>query len=105
MEVRVERERQRFLKSVLRAHFFIANILNKSSAFPVRILFLYPFIAFFFSSSYSLFIISPLQGTETGSKEEHSKNKLQNTNFTKATKFYACYRDFVFLTVPDAFPL
>ena len=23
----------------------------------------------------------------------------------QATKFYACYHDFVFLTVPDAFPL
>ena len=24
---------------------------------------------------------------------------------TKATKFYICYHDFVFLLVPDAFPL
>ena len=76
---------QRLLKSLLRAHHFIENILSKSSV-PVYCLFV--FACFFFllwqfvGSSYSLFI-SPLQDTETGSKDEHSKNKWQNIN---------CYR-------------
>ena len=78
MAVRVERTRtQLLLKSVLRAHHFIENILIKSSAVPVCCLFVFAcFFSFygnFFASSYSLFL-SPLQGTETRSKDEHSKN-------------------------------
>ena len=92
---------------MLRAHHFIENILSKSSV-PVYCLFVFACLFFFLwlfvGSSYSLFI-SPLQDTETGSKDEHSKNNGQNVNFTKATKFYTCYHDYVFLTVPHAFPL
>ena len=79
---------QRSLKSVLRAHHFMANILSKSSV-PVYCLFVFAFFFFllwqFAGSSYSLFI-SPLQDTETGSKDEHSKNNGQNVNFYKSNK-------------------
>ena len=79
---------QRFLKSVLPAHHFIANILNKSSV-PVYCLFVFVRFFFllwqFFAFSYSLFI-SPLKSTETGSKDEHSKNKWQNINCYKSNK-------------------
>ena len=85
---------QRFLKSVLRAHHFIANILSKSSV-PVYCLFVFACFFFLLWQFFCIFLFSVysslLQGTETGSKDEHSKNKLQNTNFTKATKFYACW--------------
>ena len=73
---------------MLRAHHFIENIFSKSSV-PVYCLFI--FACFFFllwqfvGSSYSLFI-SPLQDTETGSKDEHSKNKWQNINCYKSEK-------------------
>ena len=79
---------QRLLKSLLRAHHFIENILSKSSV-PVYCLFVFACLFFilwlFVGSSYSLFI-SPLQDTETGSKDEHSKNKWQNINFYKSNK-------------------
>ena len=73
MAVSLEREQQRFLKSVLSAHHFIENILIKSSAVPVCCLFVFACffsfygIFFFFASSYSMFL-SPLQGTEQGQK-------------------------------------
>ena len=66
----------------------IANILSKSSV-PVYCLFVFACLFFllwlFVGSSYSLFI-SPLQDTETGSKDEHSKNKWQNINCYKSSK-------------------
>ena len=84
-----------------------ANILSKSSV-PVYCLFVFAWLFFliwqvFFAPFYSLFI-SPFQSTETGSKDEHSKNKWQNINCYKSSKIYTCYLDFVFLTVPDPFP-
>ena len=42
-------------------------------------------MASFFELFYSLFI-SPFQSTETGSKDEHSKNKWQNINRYKSSK-------------------
>ena len=42
-------------------------------------------MASFFAPLYSLFI-SPFQSTETGSKDEHSKNKWQNINCYKSNK-------------------
>ena len=93
-----ENTTQRLLKSVLRAHHFIENILSKSSV-PVYCLFV--FACFFFllwqfvGSSYSLFI-SPLQDTETGSKAEHSKNKWQNINCYKSNKVLCMLSRFCF---------
>ena len=60
-------------------------------------------MASFFAPFFSLFI-SPFQSTETGSRDEHSKHKWQNILLQKEAKFYACYHDFGFLTVPDPFP-
>ena len=53
---------QRLLKSVLRAHHFIANILSKCSV-PVYIVCLFLLVSFsfygnFFASSYSLFMLA-----------------------------------------------
>ena len=77
MAMRVEREHSVFWYQCYALIQFIANILIKSSAVPVCCLFVFAcFFSFygnFFSSSYSLFL-SPLHGTETGSKDEHSKN-------------------------------
>ena len=42
-------------------------------------------MASFFAPFYSLFI-SPFHSTETGSKDEHSKNKWQNINCYKSSK-------------------
>ena len=42
-------------------------------------------MASFFAPFYSLFI-SPFQSTETGSRDEHSKNKWQNINCYKSEK-------------------
>ena len=76
---------QRLLKSVLRAHHFIANILSKSSV-PVYCL----FVSFSFYGNFLHLLIlclCSLQGTETGSKDEHSKNKWQNINCLKQQSF------------------
>ena len=76
MAVWIEGEHSVFWNQCYVLIHFIVNILSKTS-FPVYCLFVFPFMAIFFASSYSLFI-SPLQGTETGSKDEHSKNKWQD---------------------------
>ena len=88
MAMRVEREHSVFWNQCNVLIQFIANILSKTS-FPVYCLFVFACLFFllwqFFASSYSLFI-SPLQSTETGSKDEHSKNKSQNINCYKSNK-------------------
>ena len=94
MAVRVEREHSVFWNQCYVLIHFIANILSKSSV-PVYCLFVFACFFFLLWQFFCIFLFSVysslLQGTETGSKDEHSKNKLQNTNFTKATKFYACW--------------
>ena len=87
----------------------IATILSKSSAVPAYCLFVFALFffllwQFFFATPYSLFIC-PLQSTETGSKDEHSKNKSQNINCYKSSKFLCRLSRFCVLTVPDPFPL
>ena len=62
--------------------YFIANILSKSSAVPVYCLF--DFACFFFSFYGKFFCI--FYRTETGLKDEHSKNKRQNINCYKSSK-------------------
>ena len=88
MAVRIEREHSVFWNQCYVPIHFIANILSKTS-FPVYCLFVFACLFFllwqFFASSYSLFI-SQLQSTETGSKDEHSKNILQNINCYKSNK-------------------
>ena len=88
MAMRVEREHSVFWNQCYALIQFIANILSKTS-FPVYCLFVFACLFFllwhFFASCYSLFII-PLHGTETGSKDEHSKNKWQNINCYKSNK-------------------
>ena len=88
MAMRVEREHSVFWYQCYALIQFIANILSKTS-FPVYCFFVFACLFFllwqFFASSYSLFI-SPLQSTETGSKDEHSKNKWQNINCYKSNK-------------------
>ena len=88
MVVRIEREHSVLWNQCYVLIHFIANILSKTS-FPVYCLFVFACLFFllwqFFASSYSLFI-SQLQSTETGSKDEHSKNKSQNINCYKSNK-------------------
>ena len=88
MAMRVELEQSVFWNQCYVLIHFIANILSKTS-FPVYCLLVFACLFFllwqFFASSYSL-LISPLQSTETGSKDEHSKNKSQNINCYKSNK-------------------
>ena len=89
MAVRIEQEHSVFWNQCyIRAHSIYSKYLSKTS-FPVYCLFFFSCLFFllwqFFASSYSLFI-SPLQSIETGSKDEHSKNKSQNVNCYKSNK-------------------
>ena len=88
MAMRVELEQSVFWNQCYVLIHFIANILSKTS-FPVYCLLVFACLFFllwqFFASSYSL-LISPLQSTETGSKDKHSKNKSQNINCYKSNK-------------------
>ena len=101
MAVRVEREHS---VSEINATY----AMYKSSV-PVYCLFVFACFLFllwqFYATSYSLSIPARLQGTETGSKDrdEHFKNKWPN----KSNKFLCItsYHDFVFLMIPDPFPL
>ena len=101
-----ENTTQRFLKSVLRAHHFIAYIWSKSSAVPVYCLFffacffflLWQYLCIFLFSVYARFKILK-QGQKMNIPKINDRKQIAK----KATKFYTCYHNFALLTVPDAF--
>ena len=83
MAMRVGLEQSVFWNQCYVLIHFIANILSKTSFLVYCLLVCFSFYGNFFASSYSL-LISPLQSTETGSKDERSKNKSQNINCYKS---------------------
>ena len=76
----------------------IANILCKSSV-PVYCLFVFPFMAIFLSLLISVY--KPASEYWNRVKRWTFQKMTEHAEFvSKATKFYACYHDFVFLTIP-----
>ena len=80
---------QRFLKSVLIAHHFIANILSKASAVPVYCLFVFACLFFLLWQFFCLFLFSvykPASEYWNRVKRWTFQNKWQNMNCYKSNK-------------------
>ena len=82
----------------------IANILSKYSAVPIYCLFLFACFFFLLWQFFCLFLFSvykPASEYWNRVKRWTFQKMTEHAEFvSKATKFYACYRDFVFLTIP-----